>query len=60
MAKSRNQNPPPNLRARDEHPTLEAAVDAFIQFLELRTKTQYAQETAPSAGIHNWIPIYQR
>ena len=39
---------------------LDAAVNTFIRFPELRTKNQYTQKVAPLAGAHNQIPIDQR
>jgi len=37
-----------------------AAVDAFIRFFELRTKSQYVQEITSLTGVHNSRKVDQR
>ena len=44
----------------DTFEELDAAVNAFIRFLELKTKSQYVQETAAFTRTHNWNPINRR
>ena len=39
---------------------LDAAVNTFIRFPELKTKNQHTEEVGPLAGAHDWIPIDQR
>ena len=39
---------------------LDEVINAFIRFLELRTRNQYTQKVVPLAGAHNQILIDQR